>query len=264
MVRESAAERKRVSGKEHKGFWWLIALCFLIIGVLAGLGFFGYQKFNTVLAEKEKEVVAAKKALGVCKAKPKIVCQAVVPKKKVHRRSTVKKTFVQQAKKIEEEKFDPKHCGEGTEAVISKATEKPECRAIHAANPMPAPVAMKVESPKPDMECKEPLIRQLRDDGSIACIAPPAAQPASQVVPGCLPPDSLGRIMCRRTEVKSSSSWIPWAVGGAAVLAIANNRHRGHGNSGPPPVVSSPTIITNNPQGPNVITLPPGPGVVTR
>jgi hypothetical protein len=271
MAEDTVKERKGgTKEKQEKNLWWPFAACLLIFGMLAGLGIFEYQKSRTERDRLEQELSKAKIDLAVCKKTQSPKCDNE-PKKvlkkarKVHRYTAPKSPVVKP--KVEEKKFNPKVCGEGTEMVVSRATGEPECRATHAL--VPAPLVTKAEAPKPEMKCEKPLIRELREDGSIACIVLPApvpvTQPVPQVAPDCFPPDAQGRIFCRRTEAKSGSSWIPWVLGGAAVLAvIANNRRGNHGSSPPPVVTMQGPSVTTLPPGPGVTTLPPGPGVVTH
>lgn len=272
MTNESGTAKKAALDKSNKRrFGWPVAVFVLILGVLAGLGVVEYQAkrdkqaqeiFNKEKARLEKELQIAKDSLRACETK--LTCAK--PKKKYVRkvsRYVAPKPPVSTVK-VEEKMFDSRTCGEGTEAMISKITGKPECRAIVAASvPTSIPrVTRVVEQPKPEMICEKPNIRELRDDGSIACVALPVAQAVSQMPPGCFT-DPQGRLMCPRSiEAKSEGSWIPWAVG-AAVLGIAINNYggkdKGHKNRTPPGVSSLPPGPGFTSPGLGVATLPPEP-----
>lgn len=292
------------SVKEPKGdtedsksniLWWCFAVILLILGILAGLGINEYQKFHAEKARLGEVLANTKNALSACQVTKVPHCDVepkVVVKKphKVHRYA-VPKPPVAKARVVEK-KFDPRSCGE-MDAVINKATGKPECRAIStpvttfAPAPMPAPVVTKVEAPKTEMKCEKPLIRKLNDDGSIECIALPA--PVAQAAPGCLPPDEQGRIFCRTQRVVVSQPVVPIYSG------YGYDRHYDYQRPAPryeqrpynpspywivPPQQGpsqSPGVTTLPPSsywivppqqrpnsGPGVTTLPPGPGVVTR
>lgn len=265
MVRESeAGEQATPKGEKKRRFGWPVVVTLLILSILTGLGVREHQQRSAQIAQNEKslseertrlekELHDAQGALKVCKeAAP---CgKAKKLTRNTHRYKVPKPPAVAQAR-IKEKKFDPRDCGEGTEAVFSKVTGKPECRMIAVAPPpTPAPRVAEAPKQKPEMTCEKPNIRELRDDGSIACIALPATQSAQQAMPdGCLPPDQIGRILCRRTEAKSGSSWVPWALGGAAVVAIiANNRHKGGGGT------TSSAVVTNPPRIDPGVTVNPG------
>ncbi len=250
-------------GNKSKILWWCLAVILLILGILFGLGIGEYKNSHDENVRLGDELVSTKKTLDACQKikvprcddEPKVVLRKA--QKKVHRYAVPKPPAVKP--KVEEKKFDPKDCGEGTEAMFNKVTGKPECRVVVA--PAPAPVVAKVEAPKPEMKCGKPLIRKLNDDGSTECIALPAevAQPA--VANGCLPPDAQGRIFCRAQRTVVSQPVVPIFSG------YGYDRHQGYQRPEPRYTNPQPYWIVPPQQrpdtGPGVTTLPPGPGVTT-
>ncbi len=105
------------------------------------------------------------------------------------------------------------------------------------------PQAIKVvEAPRPQVvRCEKPLILELRDDGSIACIqvvpevtkvaeAQPPPQPAAQnpcAPGGVYGVDQNGRRYCdyaHQEAMTQNYSWVPWVIGAGALAVISNSR----------------------------------------
>jgi len=266
MAEASAGNRNEKRGQSS----WFVGIVLLGVAMVATWW---------LVNEQHKKLTATQADLAACQAKPKPICTTpfVIPQKKVHKkvhRLPHHNTVVAQkapAKQVltisppQEEKFDSSMCGAGTEFIFDKGG-KPYCRAVLGRSV--APIAKAVEAPKQArVICEKPLIRELRDDGSVACIqvAPPVQQATGQVLPpGCYMDGS--RLMCPTQEEESSSgSWVPWVIGGAAVLGVAailHNRNRGGGSSPPSVVISQPPVVvsqppTFTPSPPGVNSLPP-------
>ncbi|MHB1118268.1 MAG: hypothetical protein ACYCZ7_01945 [Minisyncoccota bacterium] len=243
---ETSKEERKTSS------WWPRVLIGLIIGVLAFLGGVEHAKVAEMAdietSTLKRELVQTKDKLTLCELKPSCDKKRDVLKNKVHRHAAPK-PFVSPPM-VRKKSFDPKVCGEGTEAVISKVTGMPECRSMSA----PLPVVVKAEAPKkPEVVCEKPLRRVLRDDGTIACTTTPRL--VERVVPaGCFMDGP--RLMCPvQEEASSSGSWVPWVIG-AAILGYGVSAINDHKRHTLPPAASSP---------PGITTFPPGlPGVTTH
>lgn len=218
MTRESAVDGPK--GKEGTSSFSSWCIILVILAAIAGAVVWGWGvaqdqkarevKLKSALAQKEGELITTKGKLAVCEAKPACEKKKVKAKKRIHQVRTAPPKPAPAPAPVpvpvpapvllpsaEAKKFDPSVCGEGTEAVIDKASGEPHCRAI-------------VTSP------------------SVTPVAPPTIAPVSQASRDCYR-DGYGRLMCRGAQVRSSgSSWVPWALGGAGVLAIIANNRRHH------------------------------------
>lgn len=273
MAEDRVLEKPSASKEEKKCPWWPYVIFCLIIGMLIGVGVFEYQKRHAKESSLSQELSKVKSDLTACQASQAPKCgeepKKVVKKvRKVRHYAVPKKPLVAQAR-VEEKKFDPNVCGEGTDAVINKATGKPECRAIPAVvtsvAPMPAPVVKRVIAEPKEPDVYYPAVAAIEEESSLPT-ARHALGCAGIGALGGLVVEGNGRGAARGALVAVVGDLIGTAIGGrtggdigcgvGTVGNMAYRYNRGGNNSSPP-------IAAANPPGPGVVTLPPGPGVTT-
>lgn len=254
--------------KNKKCPWWPYVIFCLVIGMLVGVGVFESQKRHTEEVRLDQELTKVKSDLMACQATHVSKCEEV-PKKvvkkvrKVRHHAIPKKPPVAQAR-VEEKKFDPRVCGEGTDAVINKATGKPECRAVPAAVtsvvPMPAPVVKRVIAEPKEPDVYYPAVAAIEEESSLPT-ARHALGCAGVGALGGLVVEGNGRGAARGALVAVVGDLIGTAIGGrtggdigcgvGTVGNMAYRYNRGRNNSSPP-------VVAVNPPNPRPSVTPPG------
>jgi uncharacterized membrane-anchored protein YhcB (DUF1043 family) len=267
---------------KRKNLWWCFAIILLILGMLAGLGIFEYQKFRAKEDSLGQELSKVKDNLTECRAKQTPTCKEE-PKKlikkarKVHRHAAPKPVAKVVVPKVEEKKYQ------------IAAPLKPNATQM-AAVCSPLPI---ISDGQGGWKCAQPIrVEVVKEDAkpqgpdvyypAVYVGEEESSFPTAQHALGCAGVGALGgyivegngRGALRGAVVAVVGDLVGTAIGGRAGgdigcgVGTAGNmiyryRNRSDGNNFSPPIVSQPPTVRTLPPGSGETTPPLGPGVKT-